>query len=207
MGVSALAVSAHAQLQNGSFENLSGFTDNSGNDTTVLNPGDTSMTGWTVVNDPLAWIGPSNPFNLFAPDGSYYLDLTSYSDYPPYGGVAQTVTTLAGHNYVLSFDLGTEGFLSAPAISASATGTAAATYVNTSIINNDWQTFDYDFTATGSSTLITLTGATTGYTTFIGLDDVNLTDEGPSSAPDASSSFGLLSVGLAGLAGLRRKLR
>ncbi len=48
------------------------------NDTMVLAPGSTTMTGWTVVNGDVAWIGPTNPFNLTASKGSYFLDLTGY---------------------------------------------------------------------------------------------------------------------------------
>jgi len=206
LGVSALAVSGHAQpFQNGSFENGS-FVDNTGDDTDRLSTGSTAMTGWTVVNNEVAWIGPSNPFGLTADDGSYFLDLTSYHSSPPWGGVEQTVTTVSGDNYALSFAIGNSpqfNGIDDPAIVASATGNTALTYVNGNTgVNNNWESFTYDFTAgSASTTLELLGGPNQGSLNYIGLDGVTLTNLGPSSSvPDAASSVGLLSLGLAALA-------
>jgi hypothetical protein len=197
-------VTARANLlTNGSFEDTTHFTDNSGNDTTVLYTGDTSMTDWTVVGPQLAWIGPSNPFGIYAPDGSYYLDLTSYSNYPPnWGGVEQTVSTEAGAQYQLSFELGSNLGSGDSAVIASATGTAGANYSNTPTTGNEWTPETYDFTATGTSTTIEIVGSEVDYTSFIGLDGVDLEETAPPpnpSVPDAAASAGLLALGLAAL--------
>src|SRR5450755_3887877 len=81
---------AHANLlTNGSFENGT-FVPNT-QDTDVLAPTSTAMTGWTVIGgESLAWIGPTNPFGLTASQGSYFLDLTGYSAGPPFSGVSQS---------------------------------------------------------------------------------------------------------------------
>jgi hypothetical protein len=207
-GVLALAASGRGQLVNGSFEDTNGFV-NQGNDTMVLGIGSTTMTGWTVVNNQLAWLGPSNPFGLApALDGSYFLDLTSYANSPPYGGVMQSVPTITGAHYDLSFGIGfsmPEDGLLLPAVQASATGNPSATFtVASSAVltqGNGWQTFNYDFTAVSPQTSIELAGATTGQFIYLGLDDVNLTEtSGPSGVPDAASTCGLLTLGLAALA-------
>ena len=71
-------------LINGSFELGSFVADPShpGDDTMSLAVGATDMTGWTVENAALAWIGSSNPFVLTASDGGYFLDLTGITTMP-----------------------------------------------------------------------------------------------------------------------------
>ena len=49
-----------AVVVNGSFETGS-FTDNTGQDTDNLSVGSTAISSWTVINQFLAWIGPTNP--------------------------------------------------------------------------------------------------------------------------------------------------
>ena len=67
-------------------------------------------------------------------------------------------------------------------------------------------TFTYDFTATSTSTTIELVGGPNqGFLNYIGLDDVNLTETGSSSVPDASSTIGLLILALAAAARFRRR--
>jgi uncharacterized protein DUF642 len=205
-------VTARANLlTNGSFEeNLANFTANSGNDTTRLFTGDsTSMTDWTVLGPELAWIGPSNPFDIFAPDGSYYLDLTSYSNYPPnWGGVEQTVSTEIGAQYQLTFDLGSNLGSGDSQVTASATGTAGEDFSNSPTVGNEWNAETYNFTATGTSTTIEIIGSEVNYTSFIGLDGVGLTETAPppnSSVPDAGYSAGLLALGLAALSLLGKR--
>ena len=84
-----LPIAVHADanlLTNASFE-LGNFV-NQGNATMVLNVGSTSITGWTVVNDQLAWIDVGNPFGLSAEEGDRFLDLTAYPAGAPFGGVS-----------------------------------------------------------------------------------------------------------------------
>ena len=86
----AVAAHAHANLlTNASFEN--GSFVNQGNATMVLTVGSTSITGWTVVADQLAWIDVGNPWGLSAQEGNRFLDLTAYPTGAPFGGVSQSI--------------------------------------------------------------------------------------------------------------------
>ena len=159
-------------LQNGSFETGT-FVANT-QDSESLAPGSTAMTGWTTYNAELAWIGPSNPFGITAPNGSYSLDLTGYHDAVPYAGVTQTVVTAPGSTYALSFEIGIINGTSA--IQATA---GSATQLFTSTISgptNLWQTFTMTFAATSNSTAVSLLGVTASNAgTYLGLDNVSLT--------------------------------
>src|SRR5215470_919203 len=105
LSVACMVPTAHANmLTNGSFE-LGAFV-NQGNATMVLNVGSTSITGWTVVTDQLAWIDTGNPFGLSAQDGNRFLDFTAYPAGAPFGGISQSLATIPGQQYELSFDLG-----------------------------------------------------------------------------------------------------
>jgi len=160
-------------LTNGSFE-FGNFVPD-GNDTMSLAAGATDMTGWTVENAALAWIGPANPFSLTASDGSYFLDLTGYHDDAPYAGVQQTISTTIGAQYQLSFDLGTDPTYDAAAVSVVVTGGAGpTTFTSNPLSANQWQTFQYDFTATSASTTIELDGQASTNQKYIGLDNVSV---------------------------------
>jgi len=166
------ATAAHANLlSNGSFE-LGGFV-NQGNDTMSLAAGSTVITGWTVVTDTTAWIGPTNPFGLTASDGSFFLDLTNYQTGAPFAGMSQVIATTPGATYSLSFDLGGSTFWGRPdAITASAAGTSATFTTPLTGTNNDWQHVSMQFTATSGSTTVLLQGVTG--LKYIGLDNASV---------------------------------
>ena len=192
------ASGAHAAnlLSNGSFE--SGAFVNQGFDTMSLHAGSTTITGWTVVTDTTAWIGPTNTFGLHASDGDYFLDLTNYETGAPFAGVTQAVTTIPGATYSLSFDLGGSNFWGRPdSITASAAGTSKTFVTPGTGTNNDWYHETMTFVAASSSTLIDLQGASG--TRYIGLDNASVDFVSAGSIPEPSS-LALMFAGLMSVA-------
>ncbi|HTT10733.1 MAG TPA: DUF642 domain-containing protein [Burkholderiaceae bacterium] len=206
-GALAAGTSAQANLLiNGSFE-LGGFV-NQGNDTMSPPAGSTVITGWTVVADTTAWIGPANPFNLTASDGSYFLDLTNYQLGAPFAGVTQTFVTTPGATYSVSFDLGSSDQWGLPdSLTASAAGTSQ-TFSSPATGTNTWTHEVLQFVATSASTALLLQGAS-GFN-YIGLDNVDVElvsgpgpGPGPGQLPEPGTLL-LLGIGLAGAAAARR---
>ena len=158
-------------LVNGSFE--SGAFVNQGSDTMSVNPGSNVITGWTIVTDTIAWIGPTNTWGLHANDGDFFVDLTNLQAGAPFGGLSQTIATIPGVAYSLSFDLGSSTFWGRPdAITASAAGTSAVFTAPTTGTNNDWQHVSMNFTATAASTTVLMQGSTG--INYIGLDNASV---------------------------------
>lgn len=205
LAASALGASAAPNLlTNGSFETITGFV-NQGNDTMSLLAGSTVITGWTVVTDTTAWIGPTNPFGLSASDGSYFLDLTNYQAGAPFAGLRQTIATTPGSTYRLSFDLGGSTFWGRPdSLSASAAGASATFTTPSSGTNNDWYHESMLFVATGASTAVTLQGLTG--INYIGLDNVSVEFVSAAPVPEPGN-WALLAAGLAPLLLIARRRR
>jgi hypothetical protein len=168
-----------------------------------LNTGSTTITGWTVVTDTTAWIGASNPFSLAASDGQFFLDLTNYQLGAPFAGVTQTIATTPGATYSLSFDLGGSNRWGRPdGVTASAAGTSMTFTTPTTGTLNDWYHETMSFVATGSSTIITLQGAS-GFN-YIGLDNVSADLKSGSGVPEPAT-LGLLGLGIVGIGLTRRR--
>lgn len=165
---------AHAiPVSNFSFED--GTFVNDGNGTNVLPVGSTSITGWTVTVDQLAWITSPNPWGLSAQDGNRFLDLTAYPAGAPFGGVTQTLATAVGQSYVVNYYLGsyTSRWGGPPvSIEASAGGTTSTCTVSTTSTASTWTLCSMTFTASSTSTALTFRG-TAGYQ-YIGLDNVSV---------------------------------
>jgi hypothetical protein len=213
------ATAAHAGLvdlvTNGSFEtgtNAPGI-----NSAQALNVGATDMTGWTVVDNSgnpngstgntILWIG-NGGFGLSSPFGNNFVDLTGTTDSVPFDGVMQTLTTVAGQSYAITFDLGVQaggGNFGGPitvnvgAGSATTTVTDTGTSGTTTSDGTIWIDETFDFTATSTSTLLSFIGETG--IQFIGLDNVsvNAIDTAPVSPVPEPASILLLGAGLAAL--------
>jgi hypothetical protein len=201
-----LTAQANNLLSNGSFE--TGNFNPSEPGSMLLTAGATDITGWIVINGGLAWDGPQNPYGLTASDGSHFLDLTGDYDHAPYGGVEQTVATTLGAQYQISFEVGSDvgydsdqGSLPATPVSIQVTaGSSSGTFTTTTPAGNDlWQSFNLEFTATSSSTLISLEGLASENIEYIGLDNVDL-----EAVPEPGTLMLLVGPGLLAFAKCRR---
>lgn len=199
-------VAANADLiTNGSFE-LGTFV-NDGNETMTFSTGTTAITGWTAVGRQFSWITTPNPWGLSAQDGTFFLDLTAYNTGAPFGGVTQSVATTIGEQYELSFFLGsyTQRWGGPPvSILASAGGTSQTFTVSTASTASTWTPFSLLFTATSTSTAITLTGA--AGVAYIGLDNVSVNPAGTSPVPEPGP-LASIATGVALLGLILRKVR
>jgi hypothetical protein len=196
------ATTAHANLlSNGSFE--SGSFINQGNDTMSLAAGSTAISGWTVVTDATAWIGPTNPFGLSASDGSFFLDLTNYQTGSPFAGMSQVIATMPGATYALSFDLGGSTFWGRPdAITASAAGTSATFTTPKTGSNNEWQHVSMQFTASSNLTTVLLQGVAGSQ--YIGLDNASVDFVSAPAVPEPGT-WAQMVAGLAALGAAARR--
>jgi hypothetical protein len=192
------------QLTNGSFENPNNTFVGDGNLVDELASGSTAIPGWTTINGvPTAWIKNGNPYGISAADGSYFLDLTGYSNFGTYGGVSQSFATTPGTSYVVTFDLGYGGnstaFGGPVSVLASAGGTSG-TFTSGSGSPNPavWNLETFDFTAASSMTTLSIIGKTTAGGFYIGLDNVDV-EVGTAPPPTAVPEPGTCTLLLTGM--------
>jgi hypothetical protein len=179
-----MPLTASASLvDNGGVEDTLGTWVDGGSGYMLVNAGATTIPGWQVEGQQIAWI-KSGAFGLLGTEGSYFLDLTGIVNHPPFGGVlGTTVSTVAGNTYTLSFDVGRgNGEDANPVVVQATAGAQTGTFTVSAPDPGSgqivWNTFDLQFTATGLSTLITISGlpANNG-NGFIGLDNVTVVPE------------------------------
>jgi hypothetical protein len=203
-GVLCSAASAHANLLvNGSFEE---GTFNPPFDHTVSpGVGSTIISGWTVINGSISWIDVGNPFGLSASAGSKFLDLTDYRDSVPFGGVTQSLSTIAGATYLLTFDLGSSDRYGRPASIQASAGNATATFSSGPLTtgNNVYEPQALTFIATSSLTTVTLLGVAGQQN--IGLDNVDVSFVSAPVPEPSTYALMLCGVGLVGAAARRRR--
>ncbi len=193
-GQPAQAIPLTPVINNGSFENTTGFVPDY-RDSMELNGGSTTITGWLVTGRQVLWIGPTNPYGLTASNGSYFLDLTGDYAGSPYGGVEQTIVAVPG-KYTLEFDLGSSTTYGLPdAITVAITGSSPQTFTSTNpSSSNAWELEAMPFTVTGIGpqyVTISLTGS--GGYNYIGLDNVKVV---PIPAAGWLLGSGLMGLGL-----------
>jgi choice-of-anchor C domain-containing protein len=177
---------------------------------TNLASGSTAITGWTVSFGNIDYIGSL----WVASDGTRSLDLEgsagTCSINPPNcpGGISQTFSTVAGQQYLVTFDLA--GNLSnlpvIKTVSVSAAGQSQNFTFNTTGHNTasmGWVTDTWTFTATGSTATLefdTADNPATGWGPA--LDNVSVT--AVSSTVPEPSTWLLLGIGLIVIAGSSR---
>ena len=202
----AVASVSHANLvTNGGFE-LGAFGGGvNGNQSLAV--GSTAMTGWTVITDSISWLN-GGAFGLAPFAGAQYLDLTHTNDTGVSGGVLQSIATVAGSDYLLTYWLGSSTlYTSENAVFASAGSTSATCTGAAPTSNATWSQCSLAFTATGSSTTISLKGAGATNFQFLGLDNVNV-DLVAGSVPEPDShALVILALAGAGLITARRQRR
>ena len=159
-------------IQNGSFENIGGTFANNGQGFMSLTSGSTVIPGWTTTNPFVAWISDSNRFGVRTPFGSFSPDLKSGSNL---GGISQTIDTIIGGEYSLSFYLGVSNpsFRGPVSVNVIAGSTNQIFTFNQGGSGSQWGNFSLDFTATSDSTPISIIGVSSP-STYIGLDNVSV---------------------------------
>jgi hypothetical protein len=210
------AVDARADIiANGSFETT---TPAVGAGTFVLfTPGSTGVTGWTVVGTTGINIGVGNTafiesgISFPAENGSNWVDLTGLNSNNDTEGLQQTIATIVGDSYTLSFFVGnvdspSTGFGVTSTVKVLANGASLGAFTNNCTACTTtlaWTQFSHTFTATSTSTTLTFLNGDPANDNSNGLDNVSLLDNGPATAPEPSS-IALLGTALLGLAGWRR---
>ncbi len=207
--VLALAMPARASnlITNGSFEvgtPSDNPYDSSANSQQLLSGDTTSLSGWTVTgaaSSDIAWIGSSNTYGVTASQGSDFLDLTGWQWGGAGGkGVMQTISTVAGQQYTLSFDLGNSisynyGGTNALSVQAGSLSQVVSSVGTQSV--NAWDHYTLSFVAQSASTAVSFTGVQATY--YIGLDNVSVT------AVPEPETFALLLAGLGVVGAVARR--
>ena len=132
-----------------------------------FNSGDSGLTGWTVVGSaPFTIALVSGAYisvglNFPAEDGHQWLDLTGSGYSTGTRGITQTVPTVAGVGYVLSFWVGNifdpgGNFGTTSTVGVKINGISAGSFTNSAQATPtiSWEPFSLTFTATASSTVI-----------------------------------------------------
>lgn len=161
-----------------------------------------AINGWTTVGG--SGIELRNDVAGTAFDGVNFVELDSYSN----SAMAQTLTTVAGSTYDLSFAYSARAGVSAGSnpiqVLWNGNGIATVTANGSSLSGNDWQVFNYTVTGSGSDTL---TFRAIGVNDSLGgsLDAVTVTTAVPEPSTYAMMFLGLGLIGAS--LGRRRKMR
>lgn len=187
IGLAVGAARAQNLLTNGSFESPvvpDGSFQN-------FNSGSTGIPGWTVTGPAGKGVSvvsgdyTNGSFSFPAEDGSQWLDLTGDASNDA-EGVSQSVSTVAGQTYTLSFWVGnlSGGIWGiASSVGLSINGTPVENFTNsTPGSTQTWQQFFYSFIATSDTTTIEFDNLDPTNDNTNGLDNVDL-EEGGTAAP------------------------
>lgn len=167
--------------------------------------GNTGITGWTVGGNSIDYINPSNPYWV-PEDGTRALDLSGSAP----GSISQTLATLAGQAYTVSFYMAgnPDGAPLTKAMSVDVNGAGVQNYSFdasgvTSYANLGWTLETYSFVAAGSSSVLTFTDLNTGSPYGAALDNVSIS----SGAVPEPGAWALMLLGIGGVGGMLRAAR
>jgi hypothetical protein len=149
-----------------------------------------NLSGWNPS-------GTANVQNIFGNKAV----LGSFSSSNTSGGISQTLATVAGTNYVLKYDFYTLGSLTAQ-FKAILNGNALST-LNPVIFPALPTAYTFNFMGTGSDTISFQ--ASNVFLSPLGVDNVSVTGEKPTAAPEPFTIIGTLIGGSAALR-MRKKL-
>jgi hypothetical protein len=178
--------------------------------------GSTGISGWTVTGPSdtgLSAVSTSfgqSGVTFEAQSGNIWLDLTGDGTNSS-EGISQSVTTVGGTSYALTFYVGnTTGggvFGTTSTAGLKINGTQVGSFENSTAdaTGLNWQQFTYNFTASGTSTTIEFDNLDPSNDNSNGLDNVDL-ELGTSTVPEPST-FGLVGLALAAVAFCRRQTR
>ncbi|MDJ0546199.1 MAG: choice-of-anchor C family protein [Microcystis sp. M53601_WE4] len=189
-------VQAANLIQNGSFETAT-VNPNPGTSYITLGVGSTVITGWTVSQATIDYIGTY----WQASEGSRNLDLSGLNA----GGIQQTFNTTVGETYRVTFDLAgnTDYSPTIKEMRVSAGGNSADfsfDITGKSRSNMGWVSKSWGFTATGTTTTLSfLNLVDTPYGPALDNVSVIALSSPPPSIPEPSSVLGLLSLGVLGI--------
>jgi len=171
-------------VQNGSFEN--GNFVNTTNNFMQVNPADSALSNWTVVNEHIAW--GLNASGFSASDGIGFVDMSGFGAQSPNSQLQQLLNTSIGAEYFFSVERQggiSDIFIDGAELTLTAGGTLGG-----------WITYTGAFTATSTSTLLSIDNASSNNIVFV--DNVSVISAVP--VPAAILSFGTGIIGLIGFA-------
>jgi hypothetical protein len=207
-------LTATAQVTNGSFEQpvvpVGSFIN--------VPVGSPLIPGWSVVGAP-GHVSPiSGAFTSFgitfpAQSGAQWLDLTGDLSNSA-TGVQQTLATLPGSSYTLSFWVGNVVnpggiYGTTSRVNVLLNGTQTFSALNTLGAGTNtqvWQQFSVSFTASGAATTVAFINGDPSTDNTNGLDNVSLALAGTAPVPEPGT-LGLLAGGLAVVGGWMRRRR
>lgn len=204
LALGAAPVHAANMITNGSFETpvvpATSFTN--------FANGSAAITGWTVTGPEVSIVGGSfgqNGVSFHAQDLNQWLDLTGFNA-NSIEGVSQSVATTVGNQYQLSYYIGnTTGggiFGSSSMVNVRLNGTQTFSDTNSAVnaTGLTWQQITHTFTATTASTTLAFLNGDPITDNSNGLDNIVLTDLGPSTLVPEPDTYAMLLAGL-GLVG------
>jgi len=189
-----IAAPAHASTElvtNGTFE---AYTGGAFSGHAKINAGSNALTGWTVGNTSVDVIN-----GAYGAVSGNSIDMLGS---PGPGFLSQSIATIAGQRYTLSFDLsqnlGSDNTASGKALFVDVGGTQTqftASFTNASALSHE----SFTFLATNSSTLLKFSSAVSGNSGAV-LDNVSVM-----AAVPEPETYAMLLAGLGLMAGVARR--